>query len=199
MKDLIRHFMRYPENLTGLRNCHAKGVDSILLDAPNTKFRVFIANTWHDLWKNSASQNEIMSVGFHNHHCDVELIHLNGTVYNIGFTDIKSGDTYLVYDYKSKINSKYLNGNFILQSNKCNIIEQITRIDKSLFLDAFRFHTISVPFGTSASWLVIEGKENPDYKPITISNNPNLESETFEGYYEKINSEEFLKKLEEIL
>lgn len=197
MISLIKHFLNYPENLSGLRDCHVKSVDSILLDAPSTKLRVFIAKESHELWKNIDHDNQIMSVGYHNHHCDVSLHSLKGIVHNILIKpDI--GNKFSVYNYQSKIGTRYLEGKFEFIKHT-----GIRKIDNGsfgyVFMDSTEFHTIYVEKGKMAAWLVIEGKEDPDYRPVTISNNHNLERSNFRGFYGKMSIKECVETLRKVI
>jgi hypothetical protein len=96
-----------------LINCHARGVDSILLDdTPGRRTRVFVARNTHELWKNipfgidlnlkagsdfipdswneeadyaenKDSNKPQLSVAIHPHHCDIELRIIKGMIVNI--------------------------------------------------------------------------------------------------------------------
>ena len=89
-----------------LRNCHAIGVDSLVLTT-DPMVRVFVAHPTHTLWMNKPPHP--MSVGFHPHHCDVVLAPIFGRILNLSVSDV--GDEYdftslNVYRYESPILGK---------------------------------------------------------------------------------------------
>lgn len=95
-------------NLTGLRNCHARGVDSIVLSTypdGRPKIRMFIARGSHELWKNTPWDNSPMSIAFHRHRARVELCLLAGSVWNVSGSFSKRGILH-PFQYESAILGK---------------------------------------------------------------------------------------------
>lgn len=166
-----------------LINCHAYGLDSIVLDdTPGAMVRVFLARRLHDMWKNELPLGREMSVGFHAHHCDVKLMPIYGRVWNCLATPAPGLTPLYAFDYHSKIREG--KGGFVRAAQKDRTFKiEMTEIQGSLSLKAWDIHSIYVPQSHQAAWVVFESKENPWYEPITYSNNPRLAEEKFGGLY----------------
>lgn len=165
-----------------LKNCHAMGVDSLVLsDRPNM-VRIFYAHGEHELYRNLpiVSSRESFSVGLHEHHCDIQMIPLFGKVFNI-FADSTfwrdgSGPVVPVkldpFRYTSGINTGDNTSRFqkveTIDSRRFDLYKQ--KLDKPLNLKANVQHTVFIPQFESAAWMIVEGEENPLYSPITWSN-----------------------------
>lgn len=165
------------------KNCHAIGVDSLLLvDEPGFKVRMFFAHTHHELFKNDCDQ--LFSVGLHQHHCDITLIPAMGEFYNVSILPEESNFVMKMssYTYLSPILSKNRPPKFQLSGEEKDINLDWNKVDRPLFLPAQSHHTVYVPFESEAAWYVIEGKEDPTYKSITLSNT-DLEKFEFDKFY----------------
>lgn len=141
------------------RDCHAAGVDSLLL-MPG--LRIFHANRSHSLitinkFSEFSSFNSYsphaFPVAFHSHRTQLTISVLNGQINNWVGTP-ESGDDFLKFRHTSGITSK-LNFERVGYSN--------LRIDNTVYNkgDSFslnnELHTITVEPGSSASWLILEG------------------------------------------
>jgi hypothetical protein len=197
-KNWIKHFVKHHLDemaSKSLRNCHARGVDSILFDdTPGARIRLFVAHRNHELWKNSpmAQGNNEMSVGYHPHHCDLTLHVVQGVIANITATKhVMSFGRVNVnrYLYKSQI----ANGEcrFELEQEKALLyvdgMRVLTLADSTLFMPAQQIHTIAVDSNCPAAWFVYEGKEDPEYKPICYSNQ-DLTRFNAEGMYQPMDA-----------
>lgn len=176
-------------------NCHVKGVDSIGLD-PKRR-RIFIAHPGHELWKNNLTFEHPLSVGFHAHHCEIELVPVVGRVWNvIAQRGRPTGRWMSAFRYSSQIrNGK---GGFTAEPElDANFDFAMKQIDLSWPMAAYELHTVYVPKDEPAAWFVFEGAEDPSYDPITYSNT-DLEQCDFSELYKPM-SVPHLKKLFNII
>jgi hypothetical protein len=176
-----------------VHNCHAHGVDSIVLvDAPEQRIRLFSATKSHTLWKNSGEHT--YSVAYHPHHCDVTLIGVTGELYNIVIEQSDKGNILLSkFEYKSQFNGK---GGFKFDTKERFKQPSMSNIWAGKFrsMKAEDIHTIYIPKGKEASWIVVEGNENPEYESVCYSND-DLECFSFKGMYTNMNEYEVKKTL----
>lgn len=155
-------------------NCHAMGVDSILLDdTPGARIRVFIARKDHELWKNSLPLVHKLSVGLHPHHCDITLSPVFGNIFNIVETkrqDPPPKFTMLYpFIYRSAIakgSGKFIRAGILPHFS---VLLESMLIKESWRMEAKEIHTIYVEEGKAAAWFVHEHEEDPDYQPFTYS------------------------------
>lgn len=206
-----------------LRNCHARGLDSIMVyDKPGMRIRIFVATPDHELWKNRLGGiwndkkfKKTMSVAMHPHHCDLTLRVIFGNLANFeiakgnvqlpqqntssyhNFIDLKE------YEYVSPISTGE-KGEFIclrdVQVPSYSIRQ--TKIGDSfasreLEMKADEIHTVAIAKGKPCAWFVFEGDSDPNYKPVCYSND-DLESFSFDGLYEPM-SEDYLDKTIQII
>ena len=181
----------------GIKDCHAKGVDSVVLGLTEEGRlrRAFIAHPGHDLGMGST-----LSVGFHAHHCDVTLEVVHGAMLNINLAAGRSHLSYTsdymelaTYEYESPI----LNGgkgSFTRVSKmKPHDIQTIplSTMSEPLFLTANVVHTILIPFflAETCTWVVTEGEEDPEYYPFVYTNR-DLRYDTMQGLYNPMDDAE---------
>lgn len=149
-------------------NCHCKGVHSLLI---RDGLRLFYADETHELWRNRPGYSP-MSVGFHGHHCDVTLMAIEGSGLSNVVLAPPSGcvNTVCEFAYRSPITSN-MPGRFMATGIKRTVSRRHYAFDSFPVqsLSAKTLHTISLPREMSASWLVIEGAEDPSYQPLTYS------------------------------
>lgn len=177
--------------VSGIRNCHAFGVNSVVLQERPCQ-RVFIATNDHDLWRNAIGQE--FSVGFHPHHCDIRLTCLSGTVWNVDAVKLVSPEMPAdVYFREWRFNSPILGkqGNFEPTGHRFNLRVFTRRLHASetIFLRAHYLHTIYVPRGFAAEWLVEELTEDRLFIPLCYGN-ADLSAWTPEGLYLPMDEEE---------
>lgn len=175
-------------------NCHAMGVDSLVMADPygSKMARVFIAHKDHELWRNLPGES-IMSVGYHAHHCDVLLKPIYGAVFNLlvrpSELRLSPKGCYREFMYQSPITGE--KGTFVATGNRCEFSPWIVRLSKkTIEMKAKEVHTIYVPRGEEAAWYVFEGAEDPIYTPLTWSN-ANLEKFDFKPLYQPMTVERY--------
>jgi hypothetical protein len=165
-----------------LINCHAMGMDSIVFKESAPMVRAFITRPDHTLWRNTATLEYILSVAIHMHRQDITMVPLHGEISNV-FFDYASLDLFLrAYEYDSQI----LDGKGGFRSN----IPSNRRIGlaaKPLLVPTFLagdvFHTVYVPKGQTAAWLICEGDKNQWYDSICFTNDEQLEHANFSELY----------------
>lgn len=172
-----------------LRNCHAMNVDSVLFEAEPPRVRAFVAHMNHELHRNLGGTGLPLSVALHPHHCDLELTHIFGWIYNVSlsafeprFPNLGVQVALKPFRYQSPIGGKA--GSFVAASELPSLHGKLVgeQIYNTLALPAQQLHTIHVSQGYSAAWFVHEGKEDPNYSGLCYSND-DLTKFDFRPYY----------------
>lgn len=162
-----------------LMHCHAKGLHSIvLLEKP--MIRLFVTDSKHSLGVRDLDEIPT-TIAFHPHHCDLTLTTIRGEFWNHTL-DVSTphGNGYVaerrltLFNWESKIgggDGKFIKGNSPYYGPKEGFIINRTyhRLGSSIFMSAHELHTVYVRPGHRAAWLVVEGKEDPNFKPIAFS------------------------------
>ncbi len=207
MKPLILHLLSnhlHEIVARSKRNCHALGVDSImLLDAPEKTIRLFVTHEHHTLWQNCPDAiqfDEPMSVGFYAHHCNLTLHAVYGSFTNVIFTPgTFCADQVALreFEYRSPIKSG--KGEFHGTGKVVggSIYDNHYTAGQHVYMNANKMHTIAVRKGERAAWLVYEGLEDPLYKNLCYSNT-DLEKFDFNGLYAPMDQETVLEVLESV-
>lgn len=173
-------------------NCHAFGVDSIVLsESDNCLTRLFLAWPEHELYKN-LNLDGCFSVGPHNHKYNLTIDPVCGKVYNLEFVVEDPLGYYQLpvdsYIFHSAIDS--IGVASYLDKVKLNWIS-CDLIQSSCPLTHCQFHTIYVPKGEKAAWLVYEG-QRVDNKTQVFNNSPiNLKE-----LYQNLTVDDVICKLE---
>lgn len=169
----------------GLRNCHAHGVHSIVLGEEHGRLRrVFVAEPDHSLWLNTDKRlARPLSVGFHGHHCDLRITVLCGEICNLTINRFGvAGREMALYRYHSAIHDGKPSFVRLLPPVGYRTESQYMHPRDQVSLPARKFHTIWAPRGCAAAWMVEEGQEDPEYVPLTLSDD-DLESFDFADMY----------------
>jgi hypothetical protein len=172
---------------SSLINCHAVGMDSIVFKESAPMIRAFVCRPEHTLWRNEvlsscSSEHRIMSVAIHQHRQDITMVPVCGDVYNV-FTGYGSDDAVLhAYAYDSHILDG--KGGFRRYQDKayCTTLS-MERLDNPKFLRGQDFHTVYVPRGQTAAWLICEGAHNMSYTSLCWTNDTDLEHADFSELY----------------
>lgn len=166
---IIKHLLQENRDeilAKSLLNCHAEGLHSVMLSFnPGAIIRLFFADTNHTLWKNTIKSTD-WSIAAHPHHCNVMLVPVMGFTYNLLFSINGEPNLRLnEYLYSSKITGD--KGAFQFQRVRglyCGGSSQLT--DDGMHLKASHIHSVFVGEGKRSAWLVLEGREDKDYKPL---------------------------------
>jgi hypothetical protein len=172
-----------------LINCHVRGVDSLVINAGPPMVRLFVARANHELWKNHWDANSKFSLGLHPHHCDVTLIPIVGQIHNITFAEYADDPCVAqvkLSPWKWSSHIRGEGGKFtrIVNTPIPTALASSSRHTMSgpVPMAARQCHTIYVPHGKVAAWMVWEGAEDPGYESITWSNADLSQFETDELY-----------------
>ena len=189
-----------------LLNCHVRGMHSIVLnDDAIGRQRMFVATPGHELHKNFmlnfGTISKDQSLAFHAHHCDITLIPIFGNIVNMTpyFGSLRSmkQEPWLCgqFKYDSAINGK---SGGLKATGKGRALRDIweRKVTSPLMLKADEYHTIAVPEGESAAWLVFEGYEDNDYKPECYTFNPVFDPAQ---YYQPMQSQQIASMLDQVL
>lgn len=168
-----------------LRDCHVKGLDSVMLDdTPGKRIRAYITRTDHEMWKNnvgvglSKTKDQPMSLAFHPHHCHLTLTPIFGTTWNVILREHKSTDRYgrstytrLLDEYKYVSQITEGKGGFVGTGMKKRFyIDWSGELYQSTYMDAKEIHTIYTRRDATSAWFVHEHAEDPEYAGLNYSN-----------------------------
>lgn len=159
-----------------LINCHAVGLDSIVLKPAPNMVRVFITRENHSLWRNNPDTGTLFSIGIHPHHCDVTMVPLTGGIANIVLGSGSPTHKLHQFEYHSGITdrvgaqAKASGSGFMYTGKDVRVCLKHQPLRYPTTLMAKEMHSVYVPKGKRAAWLICEGREWPDYQPVTLSN-----------------------------
>lgn len=143
-----------------LANCHADGMDSIVLhDEPGNRVRMFYADWHHSLHRN---RDGAFSIAIHSHHCDIRLVGLFGRPYN----DVYALTPHVSGPFAEMAYTSGVTGEGSLTANGGRAFAHLLRsepLTAAVTLKAHELHTIYLPEAQRAAWLVIEGAEDEHY------------------------------------
>lgn len=166
-----------------LMNCHVRGLASIMLHGePGNRIRLFYATADHELWRNDYPLQAEMNLAVHPHHCDLNLVLVFGRVCNVRFVAV--GDPQGEFHecrYSSAINDGKGGLEQTGKTFSLSRVQQNWLYPTGDKMRADELHTIYVPKGESAAWLVFEGTEDPHYRKVCYTRNPIFNSD---GMYE---------------
>lgn len=194
---LIRHLWENNrEEVLGssFMHCHVGGLHSVvLLDQPGKRIRLFVAAYGHQLWKNSAA-SEQLSLGYHRHHCDLRLVGVRGHFVNRTASLAGGGgwrcDLRLNrYEYGSRLLGAKAGFRLLGHDTFTGQGHALISPGDCVAMRAQDIHTVYVDEGCVAAWLVFEGAEDPEYRPVTWSND-DLTTWSAGGLYEPMTEEQ---------
>jgi hypothetical protein len=176
-------------------HCHAQGLHSIMLhEDSETRVRIFITTPQHKLYWNYpySTHKSGLSLGYHAHHCDLTLCGLVGAPLNIvAKKNPPAGATLLLdrFRYDSMITGSgsgwASDGGRDLFSLDPRVLLPLTH----QHMAADTIHTVWVEQGQRAAWMVVEGREDPNYAPFTWSDR-DLTKDSMVGMYVRPNDAE---------
>lgn len=208
--DKFRDLMD-PKNpkIKGLKNCHLEGVHSFVLDEDDGLFtRMFIATEDHLLWKNHCGILrkgwDVLSVGIHSHHTDIELYPVSGIVFNVEFIrKVKKGKSRLdcrlkKFQWKSEILTG--TGGFHFQGSEELTLKSITGMlpTRKYSMKSSDLHTIYVSPNQCAAWIIKEYNPTSTYDDRVYSN-VHLELWNSEGLYIPAGINEYIEMIKTII
>ncbi len=201
--SLVRHLWRTNRAqivANSIINCHALGLHSLcLLDEPGRRIRMFVAEVGHDMARNKWGSKLPLSVGFHSHHCDVQLEVIAGEVGNRLLVQHghPGGDIYGVFRFRSALRGEVPGFDFVGMQGGYGTHSQSLFAGDSVDMKAAEQHTVWVATA-GAVWIVYEGAEDPNYEPLTVSD-ANLAAASFDGMYLRMQEPDVIRSVEAVL
>lgn len=153
----------------GYRNCHVQGLDSIVISRyPDGRpfTRIFFTRPEHVLHKNFPG-SEAYSLGFHTHKSDLILTRLKGEVFQVECRPFNedNGD-WNHYKFRTQVIGEVKP---VLIGKAYVSVHSFYQFD-SIKMRAADFHSIYVPEGQEAAWLVTEGELTKSYNDSMYTN-----------------------------
>jgi len=157
-------------------NCHAVGLDSIMLKPSPNMLRIFVVRENHTLWRNNPDTDEPWSIGLHPHHCDITMVPIHGRITNIVLGTTGPQKKLHQFEYRTGIvnrvgafkSAKQSGFGYVNKDVRVVLKHEPLRFPQ--FMAAKQMHSVYVPKGQRAAWLICEGREWPEYQPVTLSN-----------------------------
>lgn len=178
-----------------LINCHAVELDSIVFKETQPMVRMFVARPNHNLWKNHPRKDTLFSLGLHMHRQDITMVPLFGSIYNLFFSnDLNNTHNLAAYTFSSKIAEG--KGGFAFAGQKYDAGLHLEHLAAPTHLPGHKFHSVYVPYGESAAWLICEGVPTRDYSSICYSNDTRLAETDFSELYQPMTEERLQEDLD---
>ena len=153
-----------------IAHCHVRGLHSIMLhDEPGNRVRMFFADEANKMLVSGAP-----ALAAHGHHCDVTLIPVFGPVMHVLCgrpTHCEDGD-----HHECTYSSGVTGASELVPTGRLFYFKdsKTAHLREPIQLKASTLHTVHVPPGNVAAWLVIEGHEDPAYDSRCYSLDPTL-------------------------
>lgn len=181
-------------------DCHVKGLHSIMLyNTPGKVIRMYVTSREHNLWQHTTvgCMQIPNNLAFHPHRYNLTLMCVAGKISHITLKNGKGGYNLPMYRYSSA-----------LADGSCGFVNTETMRPftpeyrwllpgRHISLHATCVHSLLVPQGTVAAWMIMEGAENPEYEPVAFTTMP-LEEFKPEGFYRKMTEKDMAEILESI-
>jgi hypothetical protein len=140
-----------------------------------------------------------MTLAIHPHHCNLTLHCVKGSFINSEFKQAGFGGRFKLnkWLYRSAINEGEMKFKFIVANDGLDLVRHRTVWEgNSVYMAAKDLHTVIVPKGEVAAWLVYEGEEDPNYKPYCWSN-ADLNNLDTTGMYQRPTKEDIFRLLKQ--
>ena len=177
------------------KNCHVAGLHSIVLNNNMGKLtRFFCADKTHNMHKNLS--NLMFSLGVHDHKYDLTLTNLFGRAINVNFSveqvefPNKGNVSFHTFsDGKATRGDTYIPRALLKQTT----LECLS--DKPMFIDKDSLHTVYVPKGEPAAWLVEEGEEVKDFTRLYTNTPVISENTNYQRFSDANEVREFIRNI----
>lgn len=164
---------RRGEITNAISHCHVRGLTSIMLhEAPGNCIRLFVAWADHEMhW--SCDMAEPMPLAIHGHRTAISLVGLFGGAASIVYEKREGAPLFEACRFGSQI----VDGEASLvpldrREPLAEFRSRLLSFGSDQYLEADEMHTVTVPRGERAAWLVIEGEATEDPSSICYTNNP---------------------------
>lgn len=150
--------------------------------------RVYVAHENHTLWQNDPNNFETpMSLGLHQHRTSITMIPLFGQIENVLFTLDGVRRNLLGFKYSSAIRDGAGGFERVAEQQEFELVRQPLQYPR--FMLGSENHSVFVPRGQTAAWMIAEGMNSYSYSPLMFSNDPNLEHADFSHLYQPLTQE----------
>lgn len=164
----VKHALRHYRVESGLHNCHAFGVESLVLrtNRDGSLIRIFHATGTHTLQRLFRDNGHFV-VGVHNHNKALRLRRLFGDIWNVELRPTSTPEASCLYRYPftSALNNP---DGFNLGKPVIRRMSITTRRLIDVAMRPHDTHTVLVPASTAA-WLVEEGPTVPNFQKYIYS------------------------------
>lgn len=169
-----------------VKHCHAKQVHSLVLSEleDGRLLRVFVAMEGNELYKNDYRNEEVMSVGYHNHRYDLELMVLKGSLTNYVVSKRNDGINLNSYGYQTGLQQGIGQPRISFISSVCIGMDRVDHLfkDDQIYLEANEVHSISTSKSEFVAWIILEGEGSSNYSAELYTNDLLEESSTADLY-----------------
>lgn len=179
-----------PDIGSSFEHAHVRDLHSLVLRPGLGMVRVYFADKGHELWKNEPSGEGDsfrfvygVSVAAHTHRQDITLTPLFGHVVNVVLVPSRMGRRLYGFEHRSMILTGA--GGFVRGDPRRFSLQRSQRMVSIEPMAARDFHTVFVPRGERAAWLVEEGTPDDGYDPTCYSN-VDLTHFSFDGLYRRM-------------
>lgn len=135
-------------------DCHILGLHSIVLENRNGVLtRCFLANVNHEMHRNLNIDSMLLSLGAHTHRYEIEIQGVTGAAVNVKMEETQrippNCSRYVFRD----------SANFEKAGESSLVVSSMQPIEKnsSVYMAHNEIHTVYIPKGSKASWIVYEG------------------------------------------
>jgi len=160
-RPFLLHHLERAGKISGIANCHAEGVHSLMLhDEPENRIRLFCTTPGHDL------EHAEKTIGFHAHRTDIRLVPIAGVLRNIEPRLIRTGLGVNNILHECRYSSAVLGEQPRLVSTGAKFRyfydEDMVLGPQGVWLPARQLHTVAA-MSAATAWLVFEGKAAKKY------------------------------------
>lgn len=155
---------------TAIKNCHALGLNSFIINK-SPKMRLFTVDEDCELYLDFNKNNPIIPI--HPHKYDDHFFQVLGTLRHHIYT--KSNEDYSSCNVPHTFNEYHY---YRLSDNKTDIkltgTEELILsdvLDNPDMLKSTILHTVSIPYSGKCAWVIIEGKEDPEFNQVAYHQN----------------------------
>lgn len=176
-------------------NYNAVGLHSLIIQPPPFMKRLFFTTPDHEIFEHTA-------VGFHAHHCDIDLIPLFGhrDIMHWSAVEGDAGYSFQEFSYISTLRDSDLSAqrSFVPTGYSRKLVMTGEKLLEPKRLKAHDIHTMSVAPRRRAAWLALEGEEDPAYQNAVWSAR-DLGQWKSDGLYQPMSTGFLLAQIEDVL
>ena len=158
--------------------------------------RIYLAREDHTLWKNHPEFHGSMSVALHSHRTDITMVPLFGQVSNVLINGGSVGTMRGLFRYQFSSVIRAGAGGFEPTPYKQINYMHLHRLDEPTWLSGATPHSVFVPQGERAAWMICESAPVELPNDTVLSTDPHLETWTGDGLYCPMTEEHLAEDME---